>query len=151
MNVLICGGVFMVQINSRTGKGSLRTPCGREALWQERRFCLRFPAALLIREGVLPETSVQLTALVCAGLAALLSECLCFGKRRGGYAYIPLSALAAALILLLVGACLPMNGWDIGCVLKTLCVMTAMMTGVYFIKMNKNNKKSRKSRAGYYK
>jgi len=25
------------------------------------------------------------------------------------------------------------------------------MTGVYFIKMNKNNKKSRKSRAGYYK
>ena len=44
-----------------------------------------------------------------------------------------------------------MNGWDIGCVLKTLCVMTAMMTSVYFIKMNKNNKKSRKSRAGYYK
>ena len=138
----LSAGVFLWSNNSRTGKGRLRTPCGREALWQ---------AALLIREGVLPETSVQLTALVCAGLAALLSECLCFGKRRGGYAYIPLSALAAALILLLVGACLPMNGWDIGCVLKTLCVMTAMMTGVYFIKMNKNNKKSRKSRAGYYK
>lgn len=112
---------------------------------------LILPAALLIRDGVLPENSVSLSALACSALAALLSECLCFGKRRGGYAYIPLSALAAALILLLIGACLPMNGWDIGCVLKTLCVMTAMMTGVYFIKMNKNNKKSRKSRAGYYK
>lgn len=150
MNVLICGGVFMVK-QQPNRKGQAADAVRSEALWQERRFCLRFPAALLIREGVLPETSMQLTALVCAGLAALLSEVLCFGKRRGGYAYIPLSALAAALILLLVGACLPMNGWDIGCVLKTLCVMTAMMTSVYFIKMNKNNKKSRKSRAGYYK
>ena len=142
MNVLICGGVFMVkQQPNRKGQAADAVRSGR----------VMAGAALLIREGVLPETSVQLTALVCAGLAALLSECLCFGKRRGGYAYIPLSALAAVLILLLVGACLPMNGWDIGCVLKTLCVMTAMMTGVYFIKMNKNNKKSRKSRAGYYK
>lgn len=147
----LSAGVFLWSNNSRTGKGRLRTPCGREAYGRSVASACSFPAALLIREGVLPETSVQLTALVCAGLAALLSECLCFGKRRGGYAYIPLSALAAALILLLVGACLPMNGWDIGCVLKTLCVMTAMMTGVYFIKMNKNNKKSRKSRAGYYK
>ena len=112
---------------------------------------LALPAALLIREGVLPETSVQLTALVCAGIAALLSECLCFGKRRGGYAYIPLSALAAALILLLVGACLPMNDWDFGCILKVLCVMTASMTIVYFIKMNKNNKKMQKKQAWYYK
>lgn len=150
MNVLICGGVFMVkqQLNR---KGQAADAVRSGSVMAGASLLLALPAALLIREGVLPETSVQLTALVCAGLAALLSECLCFGKRRGGYVYIPLSALAAALILLLVGACLPMNGWDIGCVLKTLCVMTAMMTGVYFIKMNKNNKKSRKSRAGYYK
>lgn len=149
MNVLICGGVFMVkQQPNRKGQAADAVRSGSVMAGAS---LLLAPAALLIREGVLPETSVQLTALVCAGLAALLSECLCFGRRRGGYAYIPLSALAAALILLLVGACLPMDGWDIGCVLKTLCVMTAMMTGVYFIKMNKNNKKSRKSRAGYYK
>ena len=142
MNVLICGGVFMVkQQPNRKGQAADAVRSG--SVMAGASLLLALPAALLIREGVLPETSVQ--------LAALLSECLCFGKRRGGYAYIPLSALAAALILLLVGACLPMNGWDIGCVLKTLCVMTAMMTGVYFIKMNKNNKKSRKSRAGYYK
>ena len=141
MNVLICGGVFMVkQQPNRKGQAADAVRSGS---------VMAGASLLLIREGVLPETSVQLTALVCAGIAALLSECLCFGKRRGGYAYIPLSALAAALILLLVGACLPMNGWDIGCVLKTLCVMTAMMTSVYFIKMNKNNKKSRKSRACY--
>ena len=146
MNVLICGGVFMVkQQPNRKGQAADAVRSGSVMAGAS------LLLALLIREGVLPETSVQLTALVCAGLAALLSECLFFGKRRGGYAYIPLSALAAALILLLVGACLPMNGWDIGCVLKTLCVMTAMMTGVYFIKMNKNTKKPRKSRAGYYK
>ena len=110
-----------------------------------------FPAALLIRDGILPETSEQISALVCAGLAALVSECMLFGKRRAEYVYIPLSALVSALILLLVGACIPMNGWNFGCVLKTLCVMTAAMTIVYFITMNKNNKKSQKKRARYYK
>ncbi len=112
---------------------------------------LILPAALLIREGALPENSVYLSSLICAGLAALASECAFFSKRRGGYAYIPLSALVATLILLLVGACIPMNDWDFGCILKTLCVMTAVMTIVYFIKMNKNNKKSQKKRALYYK
>ena len=112
---------------------------------------LALPAALLIRDGVLPEISVQYSALACAGIAALVSECVLFGKKRAGYAYIPLSALVSALILLLVGACIPMNGWNFGCVLKTLCVMTAAMTIVYFIKINKNNKKSQKKRAQYYK
>lgn len=112
---------------------------------------LALPAALLIRDGVLPEISVQYSALACAGIAALVSECVLFGKRRAGYAYIPLSAVVSALILLLVGACLPVDSWDLGCVLKTLCVMTAMMTIVYFIKMNKNNKKSQKKRTRYYK
>lgn len=112
---------------------------------------LALPAALLIRDGVLPEISVQYSALACAGIAALVSECVLFGKRRAGYAYIPLSAVVSALILLLVGACLLMDSWDLGCVLKTLCVMTAMMTIVYFIKMNKNNKKSQKKRTRYYK
>lgn len=112
---------------------------------------LALPAALLIRNGVLPEISVQYSALACAGIAALVSECVLFGKRRAGYAYIPLSAVVSALILLLVGACLLMDSWDLGCVLKTLCVMTAMMTIVYFIKMNKNNKKSQKKRTRYYK
>lgn len=112
---------------------------------------LALPAALLIRDGVLPEISVQYSALACAGIAALVSECVLFGKKRAGYAYIPLSALVSVLILLLVGACIPMNGWNFGCVLKTLCVMTAAMTIVYFIKINKNNKKSQKKRARYYK
>ena len=112
---------------------------------------LALPAALLIRNGVLPEISVQYSALACAGIAALVSECVLFGKKRAGYAYIPLSALVSVLILLLVGACIPMNGWNFGCVLKTLCVMTAAMTIVYFIKINKNNKKSQKKRARYYK
>ena len=108
MNVLICGGVFMVkQQPNRKGQAADAVRSG--SVMAGASLLLALPAALLIREGVLPETSVQLTALVCAGLAALLSECLCFGKRRGGYAYIPLSALAAALILLLVGACLPMR------------------------------------------
>ena len=105
MNVLICGGVFMVkQQPNRKGQAADAVRSG--SVMAGASLLLALPAALLIREGVLPETSVQLTSLVCAGLAALL---------------------------------------------KTLCVMTAMMTGVYFIKMNKNNKKSRKSRAGYYK
>ncbi len=112
---------------------------------------LVLPAALLIREGVLPETSVQYSAQACAGIAAIVSECVFFGKRRAGYAYIPLSALFTVLIFLLVGACIPMNAWDFGCILKTLCVMTAMLTIVYFIKMNKNNKKSQKKRTRYYK
>lgn len=147
MNVLICGGVFMVkQQPNRKEQAADAVRSG--SVMAGASFLLALPAALLIREGLLPETSVQLTALVCAGFAALLSEVLCFGKRRGGYAYIPLSALAAALILLLVGACLPMNGWDIGCVLKTLCVMTAMMTSVYFIKMNKKKQKITKKPRG---
>ena len=112
---------------------------------------LAFPAALLIREGMMPETSEQVSAFACAGLAALVSECVLFGKRRAGYAYIPLSAVVSVLILLLFGACIPMNGWNFGCILKTLCVMTAAMTIVYFIKINKNNKKSQKKRARYYK
>lgn len=150
MNVLICGGVFMVK-QQPNRKGQIADAVRSGSVMAGAALLLALPAALLIREGVLPETSVEFAALASAALAALLSECLYFGKRRGGYVYIPLSALAAALILLLVGACLPMNDWDLGCILKTLCVMTAMMTIVYFIKMNKNNKKSRKSRAAYYK
>lgn len=112
---------------------------------------LILPAAFLIREGVLPESSTQLSALACAGVSALILECAIFGKRRAGYAYVPLSALISSLIFLLVGACIPMNAWDFGCVLKTLCVMTAAMTIVYFIKMNKNNKKSQKKQLRYNK
>ena len=85
MNVLICGGVVMVkQQPNRKGQAADAVRSG--SVMAGASLLLALPAALLIREGVLPETSVQLTALVCAGLAALLSECLCFGKRRGGYA-----------------------------------------------------------------
>ena len=89
---------------------------------------LILPAALLIRDGVLPENSVSLSAFACSALAALVSECAFFSKRRGGYAYIPLSALIAALILLLLGACIPMNGWNFGSVdiisMLESCVMS---------------------------
>ena len=50
---------------------------------------LILPAAFLIREGVLPESSTQLSALACAGVSALILECAIFGKRRAGYAYVP--------------------------------------------------------------
>ena len=150
MNVLICGGVFMAkQQPNRRGQTVDAVRSG--SLMAGLSLLLAFPAALLIREGMMPETSEQIYALVCAGLAALVSECVLFGKRRAGYVYIPLSALVSVLILLLVGACIPMSGWNFGCVLKTLCVMTAAMTIVYFIKINKNNKKSQKKRARYYK
>ena len=148
MNVLICGGVFMVK-QQPNRRGQVIDAIRSGSVMAGGSLLLAFPAALLIREGVLPENPVQLYALACAGLAALVSECFFFAGRRGGYAYIPLSALAAALILLLVGACIPMNDWDLGCVLKTLCVMTAVMSIVYFIKMNKNNKKSQKKRVLY--
>ncbi len=150
MNVLICGGVFMVK-QQPNRRGQVIDAVRSGSVMAGLSLLLVFPAALLIREGVLPENSVQHSALACAGLAALVSECFFFAKRRGGYAYIPLSALAATLILLLVGACIPMNDWDFGCILKTLCVMTAIMSIVYFIKVNKNNKKSQKKRASYYK
>ena len=101
---------------------------------------LLFPAAFLIRAEVLPENA--------AGIAAL-TEALLFGKRRNGYIYIPCSALVAGMILVLFGACLPMNGWNIGCVLQTMCGMTVGMSAVYFITMNKNNKKSQKKRRSY--
>ena len=150
MNVLICGGVFMAK-QQPNRRGQMIDAIRSGSLMAGLSLLFAFPAALLIRDGILPETSEQISALVCAGLAALVSECVLFGKKRGGYAYIPLSALVSVLILLLVGACIPMNGWNFGCVLKTLCVMTAMMTIVYFIKMNKNNKKSQKKRTRYYK
>ena len=150
MNVLICGGVFMVkQQSGRRGQTVDAVRSG--SLMAGLSLLLALPAALLIREGVLPETSAQAAALGCAGLAALVSECMLFGKRRAGYAYIPLSALTSALVLLLVGACIPMNDWNFGCILKVLCVMTVSMTIVYFIKMNKNNKKMQKKQARYYK
>ena len=150
MNVLICGGVFMAK-QQPNRRGQMIDAIRSGSLMAGLSLLFAFPAALLIRDGILPETSEQISALVCAGIAALISECVLFGKKRAGYAYIPLSALVSVLILLLVGACIPMNGWNFGCVLKTLCVMTAMMTIVYFIKMNKNNKKSQKKRARYYK
>ena len=79
----LSAGVFMVkQQPNRKGRAADAVRSG--SVMAGASLLLALPAALLIREGVLPETSVQLTALVCAGIAALLSECLCFGKRRGG-------------------------------------------------------------------
>lgn len=112
---------------------------------------LAFPAALLILEGVLPETSIRLSAYVCAGASALVSELLIYGKRRSGYVYIPLSAFTAGMFLLLIGACIPMKNWDFRGILITVCVMTAAMTMIDFAKMNKNNKKSQKNRAWNYR
>ncbi len=150
MNILICGGVFMVK-QQPNRRGQVIDAVRSGSVMAGGSLLLLFPAALLIREGVLPEGSTYLSALACAGLAALISECVFYSRRRLGYAYIPLSAITAVLILLLIGACIPMKDWNFGCVLKTLCVMTAVMSIVYFIKMNKNNKKSQKKRAPYYK
>ena len=146
MNVLICGGVFMAK-QQPNRRGQMIDVIRSGSLMAGLSLLFAFPAALLIRDGILPETSEQISALVCAGLAALVSECVLFGKKRAGYAYIPLSALTSALVLLLVGACIPMNDWNFGCILKVLCVMTVSMTIVYFIKMNKNNKKMQKKQA----
>lgn len=110
---------------------------------------LLFPAAFLIRAEVLPENAAGIAALTAACVSAVLTEALLFGKRRNGYIYIPCSALVAGMILVLFGACLPMNGWNIGCVLQTMCGMTVGMSAVYFITMNKNNKKSQKKRRSY--
>lgn len=112
---------------------------------------LLFPAAFLIRAEVLPENTVGISALAAACVSAVLTEAFIFGKRRSGYIYISCSALVAALILVLLGACLPMNGWNFGCVLQTMCGMTVGMSAVYFIKINKNNKKSQKRRRAYNK
>lgn len=150
MNVLICGGVFMTK-QQPNRRGQVVSAVQSGSVMAGLSLLLILPAALLIRNGVLPENSVSLSAFACSALAALVSECAFFSKRRGGYAYIPLSALIAAMILLLLGACIPMNGWNFGCVLKTLCVMTSVMSIVYFIKINKNNKKTQKKRSPYYK
>lgn len=150
MNVLICGGVFMVK-QQPSRRGQIADAVRSGSVMAGAALLLALPAAMLIREGVLPESSAQISALGCAGLAALVSELVFFAKRRAGYAYIPLSAFVSALILLLIGACIPMNGWDFGCIIKVLCVMTAMMTIVYFIKINKNNKKSQKKQPRKYR
>lgn len=109
------------------------------------------PAAMLIHGEVLPETGEEGAALAAVSLSAVLTEALFFAKHRAGYIFIPLSALTAALIFLLLGACLPAAGWDFRCLWKALCAMTAGMTLVHFIKMNKNNKRNQKKRAPYYK
>ena len=73
MNVLICGGVFMVkQQPNRKGQAADAVRSG--SVMAGASLLLAHPAALLIREGVLPETSVQRTALVCAGRVSLFRE-----------------------------------------------------------------------------
>ena len=112
---------------------------------------LLLPAAMLIQNGVFPEKSLQLAALLCAGLSGFLTELFVFGKRRNGYMFLPCSALICSLIFLLLGACIPKNGWNFGYILETMCALTAGMSVVYFMKINKNNKKSQKKRKKYYK
>ena len=84
MNVLICGGVFMVkQQPNRKGQAADAVRSG--SVMAGASLLLALPAALLIREGVLPETSVQLTALVCAGLAGRVCVYPAFRAGRGAH------------------------------------------------------------------
>ena len=109
---------------------------------------LLLPAAMLIHGEILPESG---GAPAAACISAVLTEALFFAGRRAGYIFVPLSALMAALLFLLLGACLPVAGWDIECLWKAACAMTAGMSMVYLIKMNKNNKKTQRKRAGHYR
>ena len=112
---------------------------------------LLFPAALLIGQGIMPENKAPLSAIVAAFLSALLTELCVFGKRREGYIYLPLSAVIASLILLLLGACIAAESWNFGCIFEATAAMTIGMSVIYFIKINKNNKKPQKRRKPYYK
>ena len=112
---------------------------------------LLLPAALLIHGEILPESGGAAAVPAAACISAVLTEALFFAKRRSGYIFVPLSAVTAVLLFLLLGACLPVTGWEFGCLWKAACAMTAGMSMVYLIKMNKNNKKTQRKRAGHYR
>ena len=112
---------------------------------------LLLPAAMLIHGEILPESGGEAAASAAACVSAVLTEALFFAGRRAGYIFVPLSALTAALLFLLFGACLPVTGWGFGCLWKAACAMTAGMSMVYLIKMNKNNKKTQRKRTGHYR
>ena len=112
---------------------------------------LLLPAALLIRDEVFPERGAEAAVQAAACISAMLTEAIFFAGRRAGYIFVPLSALTAALLFLLFGACLPVTGWGFGCLWKAACAMTAGMSMVYLIKMNKNNKKTQRKRTGHYR
>ena len=100
---------------------------------------------------ILPESGGAAAVPAAACISAVLTEALFFAKRRSGYIFVPLSAVTAVLLFLLLGACLPVTGWEFGCLWKAACAMTAGMSMVYLIKMNKNNKKTQRKRAGHYR
>lgn len=134
---------------SRKGQllDAIRSGCAAAGLT----LLLLLPTAMLIHGEILPESGGMAAVPAAACVSAVMTEVLFFAKRRAGYIFVPLSALMAALLFLLLGACLPVTGWDFGCLWKAACAMTAGMSVIYLIKMNKNNKTTQRKRTGHYK